>query len=180
MNLIERTADLLDLAEKGEVDVIVHQANLQHTFGAGIAAAIRRRFPYAFEADRRTEQGSTTKLGHFSVGTAGPAKPAVVNLYSQTSLYPSHTSYDHLYDGLVKLRNMLEPLSTVRTIGFPYQMGCGLADGNWSVVKAIILAVFDDSRFNIVIAKLPETKASDPVVDMMVEVGVDAFKTINK
>lgn len=157
MILTKRIGDLLKLAEQGEVDVVVHQANIYHTFGAGIAKFIKERFPYAYRADLNTNEGDRHKLGYFSVGL--PPKtvdlPVVVNLYSQEGLSPSHTNYDLLYKSLERLRNEFEPLP-VQTIGFPYQMGCGLADGNWQVVEAIIKAVFEDTRFEIVIVKLPE------------------------
>ena len=187
MKLTEPIADLLDLAENGDVDVIVHQANLQHTFGAGIARAIRERLPYAYEADLRTPKGSPKKLGHYSIGLKANS-PVVINLYSQTSLYPSHTSYDAMFDGLTRLVNELTPLTQINTVGFPYQIGCGLADGEWNVVKAIILSVFEKSRFEVVIAKLPAVAAkeavdiatSDPFVDMMVSVGVDAFQNLQR
>lgn len=41
------TGDLLDLAEQGHFDVILHGCNCQCTMGAGIALAIKRRFPEA-------------------------------------------------------------------------------------------------------------------------------------
>ena len=161
--ITEITGDLLDVAAEGRVDVIVHQANLMHTFGAGIARAILTRFPYAFEADRRTGRGDKNKLGHFSIGVPDDNKlPVVVNLYSQTSLYPSHTSYDNIFEGLTELCATLEPITSVTRIGFPFQMGCGLADGNWRIVRTIIEEVFRDSRFEIVIVQLPE-KQSDPL-----------------
>ena len=165
MNLIEKEGDLLDLAEDGEIDVIVHQANLEHTFGAGIALAIRRRFPYAYRADLRSRFNDPAKLGSFTIGQpslgAGERGPAIANLYSQTSLYPSHTSYDAMVEGLTQLRFDLQiynstSMPKVKTIGFPFGMGCGLADGDWNVVRAIIESVFKNSRFDIVIVTLPE------------------------
>lgn len=181
MILTEKDGDLLVEAELGNVDVIVHQANLKHTFGAGIARAIRLKFPYAYDADLSTPYNDPSKLGTFSIGRfpVNPALyPTVVNMYSQTSLYPSHTSYDAMVEALTELRNRLDPMPQFTRIGFPYQLGSGLADGDWDVVKAIILSVFKGSRFEIVIVKLPEDKKSDPLIDMLVDVGVDAFKTI--
>lgn len=156
MIFTKRTGDLL---EQPDIDLIVHQANLEHTFGAGIARAIKQKFPYAYRADLKSLFNDPLKLGTFSLGIpdkdAGESGPLVVNLYSQTSLYPSHTSYDAIFEGLTELKAWLHPRHT--KIGFPYQMGCGLADGNWSVVEAIINAVFEDSRFEIVIVKLQRT-----------------------
>jgi Predicted phosphatase homologous to the C-terminal domain of histone macroH2A1 len=177
MILTEITGDLLVEAEKGNVDVIVHQANLEHTFGAGIARAIRLKFPYAFEADKRTPFNDPNKLGTFSIGNA-PNSPLVVNMYSQTSLYPSHTSYDAMVEALTTLRDRLEPLNVFNRIGFPYQLGSGLADGDWNVVKAIILSVFEKSRFEVVIVRLPDAQKSDSLTDTFVDVAIDALKTL--
>lgn len=156
----QRIGNLVDLGLDGELDVIVHQANIYHVFGAGLAAEIRARLPYAYKADCTTEKGSRNKLGYFSIAVPPrdeQDKPVVVNLYSQEGLSPSHTNYNLLFDGLVRLRDTFAQLP-VDTIGFPYNYGCGLADGNWSVVEAIIKAVFEDSRFGIVIVKLPEAR----------------------
>lgn len=156
MILTKRIGNLLDLAEDGEVDVVVHQTNLEHTFGAGIARDIRHRFPWAYEADLRTPFLDPIKLGTVTVAYDSEG-PLVANLYSQTSLSPSHTSYDAMVSGLIDLRTILKENSLgVERIGFPYGMGCGLADGNWQIVEAIIKAVFEDSEFEIVIVKLLE------------------------
>jgi O-acetyl-ADP-ribose deacetylase (regulator of RNase III) len=151
-----RTGDLLD---QPDIDVIVHQANLEHTFGAGIARAIKQKFPYAYVADLSTPFNDSNKLGTYSIGRypANPALyPTVVNMYSQTSLYPSHTSYDAMYEALTSLRAHLEPLGIFRTIGFPYMIGCGLADGVWEIVKVIIEQAFEGSGIEVVIVKLPQ------------------------
>ena len=84
--------------------------------------------------------------------------PFVINMYSQTSLYPSHTSYDAMVKALTELRECMTVWSTGNTVGFPFQLGSGLADGDWNIVKAIILSVFSKTDFNVVIAKLPEVK----------------------
>lgn len=157
MQLIKRTGNLLDLAEQGVVDVLVHQANLFHTFGSGIARQIAIRMPYAAFADSLTVFGDTKKLGHYTLGLV-EGRPAVVNLYSQPTLAPSHTSYDAMVQGLTQLRDDFDPLPQVETIGFPYGMGCGLADGDWDIVEPIIKTVFRDSRFTIMIVKLLEPK----------------------
>jgi O-acetyl-ADP-ribose deacetylase (regulator of RNase III) len=173
--------DLIEVGLRGGVDIIVHQANLEHTFGAGIARQIRLRLPYAYRADLRSPFNDPIKLGTYTIGvpdaSIGEFGPVVVNLYSQTSLYPSHTSYDAMYDGLYDLRRFLEASRTFQSVGFPYQMGSGLADGKWEIVEAIIKAAFAGSSIKVKIVKLPEPK-SDPLTDMFVDVGIDAFHTM--
>ena len=46
--------DLLDLAERGEFDVIVQGCNCFNTFGAGLARQIKERFPDAVLVENRT------------------------------------------------------------------------------------------------------------------------------
>jgi O-acetyl-ADP-ribose deacetylase (regulator of RNase III) len=58
--------DLLNLASIGEFDVIVHGCNCHCTMGAGIAAAIKKRFPEAYAADCATLKGDRSKLGTIS------------------------------------------------------------------------------------------------------------------
>ena len=55
--------DLLQLALAGHFDVIVHGCNCQCTMGAGIAKAIKLRFPLAFAADQATTAGDRGKFG---------------------------------------------------------------------------------------------------------------------
>jgi O-acetyl-ADP-ribose deacetylase (regulator of RNase III) len=79
------TGDLIALALAGEFDVIVHGANCQCAMGAGIAKAIRERFPEAYEADLATPRGDRSKLGSISVASIarGGLNLIVVNAYTQ-------------------------------------------------------------------------------------------------
>jgi O-acetyl-ADP-ribose deacetylase (regulator of RNase III) len=147
-----------NLLEQPDIDVIIHQANLFHTFGAGIARAIKQKFPYAFEADLQSIYGTEDKLGGFTWGCpeVSGSSPIVVNMYSQTTLSPSHTSYDYMYEALTLFVDFIEPFQSVKKVGIPYGMGCGLADGNWEIVKIIIEQAFAESDIEVVIVKLPE------------------------
>jgi len=151
-----------NLLDQPDIEVIVHQANIYHTFGAGIARAILNTFPYAFEADKAfAAKGDTDKLGSFSVGSAWDSgvpvgfNPIVINMYSQEGLSPSHTNYDYMVKALARLVQFLN-LMEIKKVGFPYQMGCGLADGNWEIVKVIIEQAFENTDIEAVIVKLPE------------------------
>lgn len=152
--LTYRTGDLL---EQTDLLAIIHQANIYRTFGAGIARAIRSKFPYAFQADFETIQADEEKIGFFSVGFPPVASnsPFVYNLYSQEGLAPSHTNYNAMYDGLRQIVRHLQVFN-IKRVGLPYQMGCGLADGNWEIVKVIIEQAFAGSGIEVIIVKLPD------------------------
>ena len=52
------TGDLLDKAENGDYDIIVHGCNCFCVMGSGIAAQIRERYPEAAEIDKQTLRGN--------------------------------------------------------------------------------------------------------------------------
>lgn len=154
----ERVGNLLT---EPDLEVIAHQANLFHTFGAGLARAIAAKYPYALEADRKTPYGDEKKLGSFSYGVSGDDRPNVVNLYSQAVF--AHdvrggdaTDYDALRRALEGVEKFLAPSSSVARLGLPYRLGCGLAGGSWPKVYGIIEAAFGKSPVSVVIVKLPE------------------------
>jgi O-acetyl-ADP-ribose deacetylase (regulator of RNase III) len=124
--------NLIDLAEAGEFDMIVHGCNCQNVMGSGIAKEIRERYPMAYDADTlATEQWKKpiAKLGNFSTyATVGKGKPfIIVNAYTQVNFSPrgiDHFEYESFY---LILRKLAE-LGEVR-FGFPY-IGMGLAGGD--------------------------------------------------
>jgi O-acetyl-ADP-ribose deacetylase (regulator of RNase III) len=62
--------DLLQLANDGEFDVIIHGCNCFCTMGAGIAKSIKQRYPQAFVVDQTTTiPGDKSKLGTYTVAT---------------------------------------------------------------------------------------------------------------
>lgn len=131
------TGDLLEMAEGGEFDVIVHGANCQCVMGAGIAKAIRQRFPEAYEADLVTTKGDRGKLGDFSVArvTRGAVRFSVVNAYTQFHYRGPGVRLD--YDALAKAMRGIARAFASKRIGYP-RIGAGLARGDWSRITQII------------------------------------------
>ena len=134
--------NLIDLAEQGEFDVIVHGCNCLNTMGSGIAAEIRERYPQAYTADTlATKQwkNPVAKLGNFSTyATIGKSKPfIIVNAYTQVNFMPR--GVDHFeYESFYLILKKLEALGGVR-FGFP-RIGQGLAGGD----KDRIIAMLED------------------------------------
>lgn len=133
---------------------IVHQANCFHTMGAGIARIIKRDFPEAFHADLKTPYGSLDKLGTFSKAKANYFW--IYNLYSQYDFGTGTTQTDYesfsrgfeaVIDDCIKNR--------VEILGVPYNIGCGLAGGNWSgEVYPRILKAAEGKNIKILICKI--------------------------
>lgn len=141
--LVRKQGDLLEMAVRGEFDVISHGCNCFHKMRSGIAGQITRRWPAAAAADMETEYGSREKLGTCSTYVT-PEGFHIHNVYTQ---------FDYGYDGrdrfeydsfdlylrtrVEEVRKMMGyfaffglPSPTMRQ-GFPL-IGCGLAGGEES------------------------------------------------
>jgi O-acetyl-ADP-ribose deacetylase (regulator of RNase III) len=129
--------DLLELAVAGVFDVIVHGCNCQCAMGAGIARAIRERFPEAFEADLATIPGDRGKLG--SVSTAevvrGSSRFVVVNAYTQFHHGGAGVKVD--YGAIAAAFRRIKQGFAGRRIGYPL-IGAGLGGGDWKRIAAIV------------------------------------------
>jgi len=157
------TGDLLDKFDAGEFTAIVHCCNCFHTFGAGIASVIRKRYPKAYEADMGYKRsGDKTKLGECSVCKLDQGY--IFNLYGQynTSLGRA-MNYEAVYCGLELIKKTflmseMNEHNTVFRIGFPYGVASDLAGGSWRIVEAMITHVFNHPKFEVTIVRLPTAK----------------------
>jgi len=125
--------NLLDYAEAGYLDAIVHGCNCFHAMGGGIAAQIAQRFPEAVEADYRTERGDSEKLGTISVARHGEL--TIVNGYTQY-MYSSGQREVSYVAVLGVMREVKRRFGDLR-IGYP-KIGAGLAGGDWEIIAPII------------------------------------------
>ena len=132
MNIV--SGDLIKMAREGKFDVIVHQCNCFHNFGAGIALQILREYPVAFEADKKTRYGDTKKLGSI-VSCKTHDNFIIVNGYSQfgCGVGVVRTNYDAVREVFKKVKRQFSG----KKIGYPLY-GAGLAGGDWEVISKII------------------------------------------
>lgn len=152
--ITERIGDLLTARDLTHV---AHQANLYHTFGAGLAAQISVTWAHAIRADKRTAYGDEAKLGTYSLSDG---RPVVVNLYSQRGdrVDGAQTDYAALRRALTTLEeelNVERAFGEPVLLGVPYRLGCGLAGGSWPKVYGVLAAVFGPSPVSLVVVKLP-------------------------
>ena len=146
-HLKEMKGNLLDLAEQGEFDVIVHGCNCQNTMGSGIAKEIKERYPTAWIADCCMHQEDLMNpielLGNFSWTTdtgnvfRDRHKFKIVNAYTQLHYLPrgmDHFEYDSFRLILRKLRTVWPRYR----FGFPY-IGMGLAGGNSTLIMNMLM-----------------------------------------
>ena len=129
--------DLVELAKKGEFDIIIHGCNCFCTMGAGIAKTIKKEFPEAFKADLETIKGDKSKLGDISWAKSKTenGELIIVNGYSQFNWKGSGRKAD--YEAIREVfKKVKEEFKGLR-IGYP-AIGAGLARGNWQIISEII------------------------------------------
>jgi O-acetyl-ADP-ribose deacetylase (regulator of RNase III) len=133
-----------------DADIIVHQVNCVGTFGCGIAKKIKKKYPtcmreYFDMIDNVKKNGKNphSLLGLCCISFYEENK-AIAHLFGQ---YDEYTDHEALRDSLVKLRTFCEMFDY--SVAIPYNMGCGLAGGNWSIIEDIIDTVFKDSKLKV-------------------------------
>jgi len=131
------SGDLIQLAKRGDFDLIVHGCNCFCTMGAGIAKGIKAAFPEAFAADCETSKGSRTKLGtcSFAEVNASGKRFVIVNAYTQFDWRGSGTKVD--YEAVRSCMRWIKVRFPGLRIGLP-KIGAGLAGGDWKEIASII------------------------------------------
>lgn len=134
-----------------KLDAFIHQANCFHTFGAGIARQIKNKYPELYEADlKHGPPGEISRLGDFSWCQCHDDKIGY-NLYGQFGMGGIRsTNYEAVYTGLSKIKEHALN-NNVHSMGLPYNMGCSLGGGSWSIVSAIIGEIFYNSDLELYI-----------------------------
>jgi len=128
--------------------VIAHQVNCQGVMGAGVAKAIKIKYPEVFAAYKNyCDQFSIEEiLGDYLPVNTNDGK-MIANLFGQNSfgVKAQQTDYKKLYSALKFLREYMDD-NGLTTLSFPYMIGCGLAGGDIDTVESLIREVFDDSE----------------------------------
>lgn len=134
--------DLLELAEKGRFNMIIHGCNCFNTMGSGIAVQIAHRFPQAVQADNETKHGDPFKLGRISQAYV-PIPPGhhltIVNAYTQFGYGKDQRYLNYAAVGacFTHLARVYHEHRDDLLIGYP-MIGAGLAGGDWDIISAII------------------------------------------
>jgi O-acetyl-ADP-ribose deacetylase (regulator of RNase III) len=142
INLTYVKGDAVKALQNKHVDFLMHCCNAQGVMGAGIAAQIRNAFPSTYQVYQRYCEVSGR--GKWLLGKT-VIESGVINAIAQFQT-GTHKRQVH-YGALAKCIFDLSESNEVRGAGLhmrqtriavPYLMGCGLAGGDWSVVKEIL------------------------------------------
>ena len=153
----EITKDILTI-DRG---IIVHQVNCQGVMGAGLAKAIGKRWPKVKAAYlnkvAQSRQYNEPLLGDAFLVYADKGKSTdliIANLFGQDRYGRDRccTDYNALETALCSLDDWNTGQAYKLPIYLPYGLGCGLAGGDWEIVRSLIEDTCPDST----ICKLPE------------------------
>lgn len=126
---------------KSEEEYICHQCNCLTTYAKGIAGAIFSKFPWSdIYKDRTFGDIQENKMGSIVVCGNGVDQRFVINMIAQ--IYPGKPKYaDSKKDGFIARENAfkeclrqfwrLDKKKKIKSIAFPFKIGCALAGGNW-------------------------------------------------
>lgn len=156
MNYKEVEGDLLELEQKGFFDVIAHGCNCFCKQKSGIAKAISEEYhTHLYNLERERHIGDINKLGQIEFIQHRFKHTLVVNCYTQYRYGKNHSDGDEKpidYEALQLCLRKLNHVFKGKRIGLP-KIGCGLAGGNWSIVKKLIKAELSDCDVTVVIFK---------------------------
>ena len=145
-----------DLLKTEGIDIICHQVNYCGIMGAGIAKQIKDQLlsKKQFEEYRKMcELFKEENLGTvFSQEL--PDGRYVANMFSQNGMGGVATNYTAMKQCFQMVKGFAAP--TGLTVGIPGYIGCGIAGGDWNIVKGIIENVFDDDAVDVVIVYFPK------------------------
>lgn len=141
---------------KAPADILAQCCNPKGIWG-GLAGKIKDKFPEVYEADQQ-EDPSTKKLGE--VMFVRIKKPTdsiryVANMYTQPNISCElrMTNYEAVARCFETLKNRITNKNL--TVAFPYYLASDKGGADFSVIRALISSVFEDSTVNVLICRYP-------------------------
>ena len=141
--------------------VIMHGVNCQGAMGAGVALAIRNKWPAVYDSYRRAVIGYRDSkytslrdlLGNCDIVRIEDGL-FVANLFTQLNygrLPVRYVSYDAIDSATRSLSRQLKEINELSyrvdfTIHMPL-IGAGLANGNWNIIREIVDANLPDETY---------------------------------
>lgn len=138
-----------------DTQYIAHQCNCVTNHGKGLSKTIFNKYPYSDIYGIRNNY--TDIPGTIIVLGDGINNRYVINMMSQ--FYPGKARYGN--DTIVKRREWfwkclykISQIQEIESISFPYNIGCGLAGGNWNEYFTMIQSFSNYSSIIVKIYKL--------------------------
>lgn len=167
MKYNEISGDILN----STADIICHQVNCQGVMGAGLAKAIKGKYPIVYQAYKdfvtsnavyEGERIANSKafLGLCQLVKIPGEEKYVANIFAQDfygreegKVYTDYTAFRCALTNLKRIILYAYGDCEIKKVAFPFGIGCGLAGGSWKVISSIIKSVFNDTNLEIEIIK---------------------------
>lgn len=136
--------EALAMNEAGKNVILIHGCNAQGVMGSGVAALVKRLYPYAFEAYKAEHRDFGLVLGDVVYGMPKDGYVVVANAITQQNYGRDgklYVSYDAVVDSLLNVAKF------AKTNKFPVifpMIGGGLGGGDIKRLTAIFQAAFHD------------------------------------
>jgi len=146
----EINGNLISLAKEGNYDLIIQGCNCFCTMKAGFAKDVARNFVDAVRVDAKTIKGDITKLGNYTIGKYQHYnQPSFLIINCYTQYRADRTSMQLDYEALILCLRKINFNFSGKKIGVPL-IGCGLAGGDWNIVKGILQTELVDMDVTVV------------------------------
>lgn len=144
MNILED--DILNITH----GIIAHQVNCQKVMGAGLAKAIKNKYPCVFQSYYSALSKCPDRLGSSQIIQVYPSSSLFIcNLFAQDKYGTDKQYTDYLIfeSCLQNLRSQYQTWDLLKDLPvyFPYKIGCGLGGGDWSIIYKLIYSYFPQS-----------------------------------
>ena len=154
--LYEVTGDILN--NDYDFKFICQQVNCKGVMGSGLAKQIREKYPFVFNDYKRFCDEFDKPLGEIIISrVCGTNALAIVNMFAQDAYGTDkrYTDYDAFESCLNHLAGVLNDYSKDWTVAFPYKIGCGLAGGDWNVIKSLLIDFSTKVKQKVFIVRNP-------------------------
>lgn len=135
-------------------DAICQQVNCQNAMGSGLAKTIYTRWPEIKELYHEycgLVGDPEELLGDVLViQKHGDVPFDIVNVFGQLNYGRQKVCYTS-YDALRRAFQEINRLYRGKTVGFPYRFACGLAGGDWDIVRGLMVTYLTDCNFRVYI-----------------------------
>jgi O-acetyl-ADP-ribose deacetylase (regulator of RNase III) len=133
---------------------VAHQVNALGVMGGGIAKQIKERWPKVFNEYKnicKQVDYPEVLLGRCQLVETNDEVDFVANLFGQVNFGRNQreTNYEGLYLALKTLRDQALELSKEYdsvSIAVPKNLGCGLAGGDWNIVRVMLSSLFENEN----------------------------------
>lgn len=132
-----------DIVNDTQYTIFCHQVNCKGVMGAGLAKQIRNKYPEVYEDYINTVNSGKLLLGWSCITSTSDGRICVSMFaqdgYGRDKCYTDYKAFQLILDGLQGELQMLESHNpNPYKIAFPKGIGCGLAGGDWNVIKPMI------------------------------------------